>query len=49
MAELGLCSRREADEWIANGWVRVNGAPAQMGMQVTPEARIDIDAKARGQ
>ena len=21
MAELGLCSRREADDWIAKGWV----------------------------
>jgi 23S rRNA pseudouridine2604 synthase len=49
MAELGLCSRREADEWIARGWVRVDGAVAQMGMQVAPGARIDIDAKARGQ
>lgn len=25
MAELKMCSRREADEWIANGWVKVNG------------------------
>ena len=24
-SELGLCSRREADEWIAIGWVRVDG------------------------
>jgi 23S rRNA pseudouridine2604 synthase len=48
MAELGLCSRREADEWIAQGWVRVNGEPAQMGMQVAPDARIDVDARARG-
>src|ERR1700682_2458830 len=23
MSELGLCSRREADEWIENGWVKV--------------------------
>ncbi|MEK9826119.1 MAG: pseudouridine synthase, partial [Methylotenera sp.] len=22
MADRGLCSRREADEWIANGWVK---------------------------
>ncbi|MEO7887800.1 MAG: S4 domain-containing protein, partial [Polaromonas sp.] len=34
MAELGLCSRREADDWIARGWVRVNGAPAVMGQPV---------------
>src|SRR6185369_12910578 len=49
MAELGMCSRREADEWIANGWVRVNGEDARMGMQVEPDARIDVDPKARGQ
>ncbi len=48
MAELGLCSRREADEWIARGWVRVNGQTATMGLQVGPEARIDIDRQARG-
>lgn len=48
MAELGLCSRREADEWIARGWVRVDGAPAVMGLQVGPAAKIDIDPKARG-
>jgi 23S rRNA pseudouridine2604 synthase len=49
MAELGLCSRREADDWIANGWVRVNGSIAQMGMQVSPDARIDVDRRAQGQ
>ena len=31
MAELGLCSRREADDWIAQGWVKVNGEVAAMG------------------
>ncbi|MGE4242391.1 pseudouridine synthase [Ramlibacter sp.] len=48
MAELGLCSRREADEWIANGWVKVDGAVALMGQQVTAEARIDVDKRAQG-
>lgn len=48
MAELGLCSRREADDWIARGWVRVNGDVAIMGLQVAPDARIDVDPKARG-
>nr|MDQ6881698.1 S4 domain-containing protein [Pseudomonadota bacterium] len=23
MSELGMCSRREADDWISRGWVRV--------------------------
>jgi 23S rRNA pseudouridine2604 synthase len=49
MAELGLCSRREADDWIARGWVRVDGQVAVMGLQVAPQARIEIDRKAQGQ
>ena len=49
MAELGLCSRREADDWIARGWVRVDGQVAAMGQQVAPRARIDVDRAARGQ
>jgi 23S rRNA pseudouridine2604 synthase len=49
MAELGLASRREADEWIGKGWVKVNGRVAEMGMQVTPDVRIEIDKQAQGQ
>jgi 23S rRNA pseudouridine2604 synthase len=48
MAELGLCSRREADDWIAKGWVKVNGQIAPMGLQVTPSDRIDVDKQAQG-
>jgi len=46
MAELGLCSRREADAWIEQGWVRVNGQIAGMGMQVSPTDRITVDKVA---
>jgi len=49
MADLKLCSRREADEWIANGWVKVNGRPAEMGVKVTPVDRIEVDKAAKGQ
>ena len=49
MAELGMCSRREADDWIGKGWVRVNGQVAPMGLQVATDARIEVDPKARGQ
>ena len=48
MAELGLCSRREADDWIAQGWVKVNGEVAEMGVQVLPTDRIDVDKVAQG-
>jgi 23S rRNA pseudouridine2604 synthase len=49
MADLGLCSRREADEWIARGWVLVNGAPAVMGMPVAPDAQVEVLPQARHQ
>ena len=48
MAELGLCSRREADDWIAQGWVQVNGETASMGLQVTAADRIEVAPAARG-
>ena len=46
MAELGMCSRREADDWIARGWVRVDGQPAVMGQPVTAAARIEVAREA---
>ena len=49
MAELGLASRREADDWISKGWVKVDGRVAEMGMQVAPDVTIEIDKLAKGQ
>ncbi|WP_180683129.1 pseudouridine synthase [Tepidicella baoligensis] len=46
LADMGLCSRREADEWIARGWVRVNGRPAQTGQSVTLADRVEVAAEA---
>jgi 23S rRNA pseudouridine2604 synthase len=48
MAQLGMCSRREADDWIAQGWVKVNGRVAPMGLQVAAADRIDVDRRAQG-
>jgi len=43
MSELGLCSRREADEWIEKGWVTVDGkVVSTLGVRVSPQARIDV-------
>ena len=44
MSELGLSSRREADDWIAKGWVRVDGQVAPMGLQVAAPPRQDHKA-----
>lgn len=46
MADLGLCSRREADDWIAKGWVLVNEVVAEMGQRVKPQDAIRVDRKA---
>ena len=48
MAELGICSRREADAWIEQGWVKVNGQVAPMGVKVTPADKVEVDKKAQG-
>jgi 23S rRNA pseudouridine2604 synthase len=48
MGELGLCSRREADRWITNGWVKVDGEVVDtLGARVSSTARIEIDQAAR--
>jgi len=47
MSELGLASRREADDWIAAGWVRVDGEVVDtLGARVQPGQTIDIDPRA---
>jgi 23S rRNA pseudouridine2604 synthase len=47
MSELGLCSRREADEWIENRWVKVDGNVVDtLGVRVARDARIEIDEAA---
>ncbi len=47
MSELGLCSRREADEWIENGWVRVDGERVDtLGSRVRPDQQIEVTRDA---
>ena len=45
MAAMGLCSRREADSYIEQGWVRVNGVPAILGQKVVDSDEIVLDKK----
>ena len=46
MARAGLCSRREAEAWIAGGRVSVNGAViSSPALNVTPKDTIAVDGK----
>lgn len=50
MAERGLCSRREADELISQGLVKVDGAIVdQLGFKVSPDVKIELLNKAKKQ
>ena len=49
MSELGLSSRREADEWIERGWIRVDGVPAVLGQKVSPTQQITVDRAANAE
>jgi len=46
IARSGLCSRREADRWVSEGRVTVNGRQAVLGDKADPEAdHVKIDGK----
>lgn len=47
MAELGLCSRREADRYIEQGWVTVDGVVVNtLGSKVLPGQHIALKGAA---
>jgi 23S rRNA pseudouridine2604 synthase len=48
ISETGICSRREADQWIVSGRVRVNGQSAELGAQVEHGDRVEVDGKPIG-
>jgi 23S rRNA pseudouridine2604 synthase len=49
LAERGVASRREADDWIDAGWVKVDGEMAVLGARVFPHQVIEIDEAAKTQ
>jgi 23S rRNA pseudouridine2604 synthase len=50
MSELGLCSRREADEWIAKGWVKVDGVVvSELGSKVLPHQKVTVERQAEAE
>ncbi|MEI6702382.1 MAG: pseudouridine synthase [Deltaproteobacteria bacterium] len=50
MSEQGLCSRREADSYIGQGWVFVDGDRiTELGTKVYPTQKIKLDKAAQAQ
>lgn len=47
VAALLPCSRREAEQYIANGWVRVNGAVVEWPQHPISDERVELDPDAR--
>ncbi len=45
LAECGVCSRREADRWIDQGRVTVNGQKAVSGMQVGGRDLVEVNGR----
>jgi len=48
ISETGVCSRREADAWIAAGRVTVNGSVATLGTQVAEGDAVCVDGRQVG-
>ncbi len=48
LSERGICSRREADRYIEQGLVYVDGeVVSQLGTKVSPDANIELKAEAK--
>lgn len=45
ISESGMCSRREADRYIENGNVAINGKAASVGDQVLPGDRVTVNGQ----
>lgn len=48
ISETGVCSRREADGWIAAGRVSINGVTATLGSRVNAGDRVCVDGRPVG-
>lgn len=45
ISSTGLCSRRQADQLIEQGQVKINGNIATIGQRVEPEDKVEVDGK----
>ena len=45
LAQAGVASRREIEEWVVAGRVSVNGLPASLGQKIGPGDRVKVNGK----
>lgn len=45
LARLGVASRRDSEQWIKDGRIKVNGLVAHLGMRVTRRDTISVDGE----
>jgi len=48
ISSTGICSRREADQWIAAGRVKINGKTAKKGNRVSSADKVSVDDELIG-
>jgi 23S rRNA pseudouridine2605 synthase len=46
LANAGIGSRRQIEEWIKDGRVVINGLPAKLGDRITCDAKVLVDGRA---
>jgi len=45
LSQAGFCSRREADKYIIDGRVTINGDVAEMGAKITLDDKVSVDGE----
>ena len=45
LSDAGVCSRRQADRYVEEGRIWIDGAPAVMGQKVMPGQKVFLDGK----
>ena len=46
LSDVGVCSRRQADRYVEQGRITIDGEPAQMGQKVLASQDIRVRWKA---
>lgn len=48
LSDAGICSRRQADRYVEEGRILIDGIPAELGQKVEPGQKVCVDGKEVG-